>query len=270
MIRATTLLLLGLSLAACSALPGLDYPSLTAQPQYHLLKLQGRSRMQSAPGGGGLVNNAAMPLTEFGMRKRDDDYGGILGYGDGFSGFEFGYLNVDMDNTDRGVTSADWGAIAAGSTVTSKFSMEEYRLRYIAQVFEYETDDDLMIRLGLGASIAHRDARLTVRDQTTLVSQEAKFRDDGVPYGQARLRGEYRNATLTFDYGYAGFEFGGDYEAPLQDYAITGTYTLEDQDITFLAGFRWLELPTSGTSGGFLYDSDLRLEGFMLGVEVRF
>ncbi len=270
-IRATTTILAGLIASACSSLPGLDFPELTVKPQYYLAKLRGKTRMQSAPAGQPLQNNAAMDLKTVGMRKRDDDYGGLLAYGDGFSGLEFSYARFEIDTSDRGRTTADWGVIPAGSIVESKFDIEEFKLSYIGQVWEHETENETRLQFGLGGTLAHREGKFVLKEDGGGLSQIARFQDDGIPYAAARLRGSAQGFALTMDYAWTNLTFGGDFDGQMQDYALTGSYTLEDQDITFFAGFRWLELPTSGTGeGGFAYDNDYRLEGWVLGAELRF
>lgn len=269
-IRATTCILAGLIATACSSLPGLDFAELTLRPQYHLAKLRGKTRMQSAPGGGPIVDNAAMDLKTFGTRKRDDDYGGIVAYGDGFSGFEFGYAQFDIDSTERGTLTADYGMLPNGTRVVSSFRLEEFRLRYIGQIFEYETEDEVSIRLGIGPLLAHREATFTATEDGTALSQITRFKDDGVLYSAARLRGEYRGFSVTADYAWSDLNFGGEFEGPMQDYSVLASYALEDQDIKFFAGFRWVELPASRTQNSFQFDHDFRLEGWMLGAELTF
>lgn len=271
MIRASTLLLVALATTGCAWLPGLDFPELTVQPQYHLMKLRGEIAMQSAPTGmPPTVDNPSMPVAEFGQTKRDDDYGGVIAYGDGFSGLEFDYLNIDIDTTDRGTLSQDFGLLPAGTIVSSKFSMEQLRLSYIGQVLERETDRGWLFRLGVGAAVTYRDGKFSVLEDGTNFNQIFTFSDDGVPYALVRGRAEFGGFSLTGEYAHAEFSFGGDLKAPAADYGVTAAYSLEDQDLEIVAGYRWIELPLSGVENPFDFDADLELEGFVLGAKLTF
>ena len=170
LIRKTSILLLALSLTACDVLPGLQYPELTLRPQYHALKLRGDSSVQTGVTGGAPVDNPSVDLENLGVRRRDDDVGGTLAYGDGFSGLELSFLQVDLGSTERGTTPNAYGNLATGARVSSEFFMDEYRLSYIARLFEHETDDELKFRIGAGPLIAHRDASFTsVDDDLSLI-----------------------------------------------------------------------------------------------------
>lgn len=271
MIRVSVVSLFALSAAACSSLPGLDFPTLTARPQYHLMKLRGEIAMQSAPMGTlPASDNPAMPVTDLGQTKRDDDYGFVFGYGDGFSGLELGYLNVDIDTTDRGTLTQDFGELDAGTVVTSKFTMEQFELRYVGQLLEYETEGEWLFRFGLGAKVTHRDGKISVLEDGTDIDQIARFSDDGVPYALARGRADYGPFSVTGDYAYTATTFGGDFDGTMQDYSVHVAYELEDQDLRLFGGYRWIDLPISGMQNPWEFDADLELEGFVLGFEFGF
>ncbi|MCA8941260.1 MAG: hypothetical protein KDB80_01765 [Planctomycetes bacterium] len=271
MIRASIVSALALCAAGCSSLPGLDFPTLTVRPQYHLMRLRGEIAMQSAPMNTlPASDNPAIPVNEFGQTKRDDDYGGVLAYGDGFSGLEFGYLNIDMDTTDRGTLSQDFGELDAGTIVTSKFTLEQFQISYVGQVYEYESDSDWMLRLGVGAKLTHRDGKISVVEDGTDMNQIATFTDDGVPYALARARVDHGPFSVTGDYAYTATTFGGDFDGSMSDYSVYVGYQLEDQDLRIFGGYRWIEMPVSGIENPWKYDADLKLEGYVLGVEFGF
>ena len=259
------------SLAGCSSAPGLEDPTLALKPMVFFYENIGKTRMQS-PSGGGVQDNAAMDLDLFGMSERDTNVGGYLTYGDGFSGLEFFYQNVELGSTRRGTLTAAWGAIPLGTEVHSRFDMDEFKLSYRGQIFEYETEKEIRFRLALGASIVQRSGGFDAFETDAGTAfQNTNFEDDGAVYGAGRARIEYAGAALDADYALSpNLNFGGDFDGTMWDLEITGSYTLEGQDMTFLAGYRWSELPISGVQEGLLFEHDFRLQGYFLGLQFAF
>lgn len=261
--------------AACSSIPGLQDPTIQLSPRYYLYKLRGDARMQSVSGGS-IVENGSMSISQLGQSKRDDDYGGVLSIGDGFSGIEAEYQRVDMDDTSTGVLTADYGFIPTGTIVSSAFKMDEYRLTYTAELLDHEfeigEDEFLRVRAGPSAAIAHREGTFSVfEDGNSVLNQGLKFKDDGVPYIGLRGRVEWREFSAQIDWDYnPDITFGGDFEGELHDIEILARYEFEAQDISVLAGYRWSDIQTSGPSGDLRYDMDFKLEGYVLGIEFRF
>ena len=70
-------------------------------------------RGQRAPGGG-VQSNPAQSTQQLGVSDRDDDWGGRINLGDGFSGLDFSYLNLDQKSSNEGVLTSDFGGDGGG------------------------------------------------------------------------------------------------------------------------------------------------------------
>ncbi len=122
------LILVIASMPGCAALPGFDSPELSFAPQLILYELKGDAMMQSA-----VANpTTSIDTRDFGADDRDSSYGGVFGYGDGFSGLQATFYRYDLDGNDSGTLASDFGNVPAGSTVRSEFTMDEFRLGYTA------------------------------------------------------------------------------------------------------------------------------------------
>jgi hypothetical protein len=263
--------LLSCWLPACSVLPGFADPAVTFAPRLYLLKPTGKTAMQSAPPGLGRVDNPSIDLRTFGLRERNDDVGGQLAFGDGFSGIEVGYLQLDEKTFRTGVLPNDWGVLPQGTEVRPSLFLEEYEVAYFGELFQLGHEEETRLRLALGARIAHREGKFVAGEVGTDLSQTARFKDDGVPYVAGRARIERGGFALRGQYAWnPEFDFGGDFEPTLQDLEVTGSYSLENRGVTFVVGYRWSDLPISTHAGPFDYDLDLRIAGWVLGVEVVF
>lgn len=254
----------------CSAWPGLERPYVDAGGYLALYRLRGRARMNSFTGSGS-QSNPGMELREFGVGERDDDIGGFLSVGDGFSGFDFNYYRLTMQDTTPGTLSSAFGSLAAGEVVVTAVTMDEWRARYLAKVAEYTFPERIVVAFGVGLALAHRDLEFFPKQQATGAGQILTAKDYGVPYLAARLRGSYGVFSLTLDWAYDdGVDFGGDFEGRLQDIELLGRYEFLRQDVTLFAGYRYTELPARGHEGGLEYRADLRLEGLQVGLQMRF
>ena len=257
-------------LASCSTWPGLDRPQVDAGGYLALYQLRGRARMNSDVGGT-IQQNPGMEMKVFGVGDRDDDVGGYITVGDGFSGFDFNYLKLTMQDTSPGVLESDFGSLPAGTTVITAVDMDEWRGRYIAKVFEQTIQGRARVAFGVGAALAHRDLKFFPKQQSTGVGQILTAKDDGVPYLAARLRGTYGPISINLDWTYDdGIDFGGDFEGRMQDIELLGRYEFVRQDVTLFAGYRYTELPAKGHEGDLEYRADLRLEGLLVGMQLRF
>ncbi len=257
-------------------MPGMDSPQLHFAPQVLLYSLEGDAKMESA------ISNpvVSMDTRDFGADDRDSDYGGVITYGDGFSGFEAAYFNYDMDSSDTGLLVSDFGDVPGGSEVNSSFKMNEYRFGYTGQVLEHsftirEDQDDLVARLGLGAAMVHRDGRFKVErvllQGNSGDSERIHFKDDGAPYLSTRGEVEWLGATLRVDYSInPDINFGGDFDGTMQDLEFTLEYSFPDQGVSLFAGWRRTEIPAEGRENGLKYDTDFRLEGYTLGLSASF
>lgn len=271
-----TLICVLASIPGCASLPGFDSPELSFAPQLILYELQGDATMQSALGN----PTGSIDTRDFGADDRDSSFGGVLGYGDGFSGLEVTYYRYDLDGNDTGTLASDFGNIPAGSTVRSEFTMNEIRLGYTAEVFRSnftirEDEDDLLLRLGLGAAITHREGEFKVfrvpAQGNSQDQQKFDFKDDGLPYASARARIDYLSFGLQLDYAInPDLTFGSDFDGSMQDLEVTLSYNFIDQGIALTAGWRRSEIPAKGREGALTYDTDFRLEGFILGLSATF
>ena len=257
-------------LASCSAWPGLDRPKVDAGAYLALYELRGRARMDSNVGGV-IQNNPGMDLAVFGAGERDDDVGGYITVGDGFSGFEFNYFKLTMEDSSPGMLTSPFGSLDAGEVVLTEVEMDEWRARYVAKLFEHTFPNRLRVGFGLGGAVAHRDLKFFPRRQTLGDGQILTAKDYGLPYAAARLRGTYGPVSLNLDWAYhVGVDFGGDFAGRMQDIELIGRYEFVRQDVTLFAGYRYTELPAKGRENDLEYRADLRLEGFQLGLQLRF
>jgi len=263
-------------LPGCESMPGLETPELSFSPQLILYELKGDAKMQSALGN----QVASIHSRDFGADDRDSSYGGILGYGDGFSGFEATYYRYDLDGSGTGTLGSDFGNVPAGSTVKAEFKMNEYRLGYTAEIFRHsfairEDQEDMLLRLGLGAALTHRDGDFRVSRNSPQGNsgdqQKFNFDDDGLPYGTVRARADYLGLGLQLDYAInPDLTFGSDFDGAMQDLGVTLIYNFVDQGVELTAGWRRSEIPTQGGENGLAFDTDFRLEGFILGLTASF
>lgn len=252
-------------------MPGFDHPQVTLIPQYVLLRVRGDSSMQSADGSGDIINNSAIALSDMGLGDREEDVGGTIHFGDGFSGADLSYLRIDHETSTGQTLPTAYGAVRQGDVARPRFEMDEYRLRYAAAVFDHETDSGVRIQLGPGVLLAHRNGELSLSEVGRERRQAAKFRDNGIVYLGARSRFGYRGFALQADYAInPDVTWGGDFDGVLHDLEVTGSFTFEDQALRLYAGYRRSDLDTSGTAGPFAYSSDVVLDGYVLGVGFTF
>ncbi len=132
-----------------------------------------------------------------------------------------------------------------------------------------------MLRLGIGAAITHREGEFEVFRVTPQGNsgdqQKFDFKDDGLPYGTARARIDYMNLGLQVDYAInPDLTFGSDFDGNMQDLEVTLSYNFIDQGIALTAGWRRSEIPAEGREGSLAFDTDFRLEGFVLGLAATF
>ena len=264
------------SIPGCASLPGFDSPELSFAPQLILYQLKGGAEMQSTLGN----PTTEMDSRSFGADDRDSSYGGVLGYGDGFSGLQATFYRYELDGNETGTLASDFGSVPAGSTVRSEFIMNELRLGYTAEVFQQsftirEDQDDLLLRLGLGAAITHREGEFKVfrvpAQGNSGDRQKFDFEDEGLPYGSARARIDYMNFGLQVDYAInPDLTFRSDFDGSMQDLEVTVSYNFIDQGVALTAGWRRSEIPAKGREGALPFDTDFRLEGFVLGLTATF
>jgi hypothetical protein len=153
--------------------------------------------------------------------------------------------------------------------VRTKYDLDEFRLRYIGQVLDFEPKADWRMQLGLGGSLVHRDALFESIELNSTRKQRVEIKDDGVFYLAGRARGSYRNVFLDVDYGISpDLTFGGDYTGTLQDLEVKLGWRFEDQELEALVGWRWSQFPAEGTADGLRYEADFGIDGFfvMLGL----
>ena len=262
-----------LSLASCAAIPGLEDPSLTLIPAVTLLDIEGDTSMQS-PSGLAPANNSTFSLRDLGVGERSSEVGGAVRMGDGFAGVDLLYLNIDNSSARSGTLPDDWGNLQSGDVVSTRVEGNEFRLRYIAQMYEHTLptdDEDLVLHAGAGGVLAHRELKFQATAAGGSRTQVAAAKDNGVLYLAGRGRLTYGGLGLIADLAVSPYlNLGGDFEGAMWDLELMATYTLEDQDLTAYVGWRRAEMPASGSDGGFHYDLDLTMDGYFLGLEITF
>ncbi len=272
--RAIPILTVLLLLPACTGLPGLDMPVIRISPRLHEDVQYGTTRMQSVQGGG-VVDNAPQDMRQLGQNGHDEDWAIVASAGDGFSGAELEYRHIAIADTSTGVLGADFGAVPAGTTVSSKLAGDGWRLAYFGKFLGSTVavgNQEIEFALAGAFALTHREMSFGVaEDGNTGVEQRIHFSDSVTPYFGLRGRVAWRDLSLDVDaLVNPDISFGSDFRGTQEDIALTMRYRLEAQDVALLAGFRWLDLDTSGEEGGLRYDTGFRVEGFVLGVEIEF
>ena len=262
----------------CSWLPGLADPELRIGPRMYLYRHEGEARMQSV-GQTAPENNPAMDVSRFGQLRRDEDYGGVLSLGDGFSGVEAQVQLVEIDDSKTGTLTTNFGAVPAGTEVNSNLEYDEYRLGYLAELYGYELeadeDDSILLQVGAGGELVHRNGDFEIFDPLGVPGQRAeqriRFRSDVTPYLRARGRATWREFSVQADWAFnPDVHFGGEFDGVMNDVEVVVRYLIETQDISLLAGYRWSQLPMSGVEGDLRFDADFWVEGYVLGIDVLF
>ena len=273
--RSIAALCVSLLLPACTFMPGLDSPKFTLSPRIHLDVHRGEARMQSLQGAM-VVDNAPQTMDQLGQNGRDEDWAIVATAGDGFSGLELEYRHIAIEDTSTGILGANYGSVPVGTEVSADLRLDSWRLAYFGEVlghrFETSNGQEIDVKLAAGVALAHRDGDFEVsEDGNTGVLETVHFSDDGVPYLGLRGRVEWNQLSFDIDWLYSpDISFGGDFTGNLKDFAVIGRYHLEAQDVTLLAGFRWMDVDASGDESGLRYDTDFAVEGFVLGVEFDF
>lgn len=261
---------LGVS-TGCSSLPGFDRPQVDVAAHLAVYQLRGRARMQSIAGGGGLQENGNVDLHDLGVGERDDDVGGTISVGDGFSGTTLSYQKLTMQDSRPATVPTAFGALVPGDEVRTKVVMDELRLRYIGEVYELQLKNKVEFTFGLGGAIAHRDLELFPKRTSDGTGQILQIKDDGVPYLAGRGRATYGQTSVQLDWAHNfGLDFGGDFDGDLQDIEITVRYAFPLQNVSVYGGWRRSDLPAGGHMGPFTYAAAFVLEGYFLGAEMRF
>lgn len=262
-----------LFLGSCSSVPGFGEPRVTLLPVVALLDVEGKTSMQS-PAGPTVVNNGSVDLRDLGVGDRSSETGGALRMGDGFSGLDVLFLNIDNSSSRSGTLAENWGNLLSGDQVNTQVEGNEFRLRYIAQMFgrSFETEDEeVVVQLGAGGVLAHRELKFQATTTNGVRAQSATPKDDGVLYLAGRGSVAYRSFGLVADLAISpSLNIGGDFDGTMWDLELMGTYTLEDQDLTAFVGWRRSEMSADGTDGGFRYDLDLTFDGYFMGLELSF
>ena len=270
--KCPALCLLSFCLAACSALPGLQDPRVFLVPQVALMRFDGDASLRSPPTSGSTpIANPKQTLDTIGLGGRDENVGGLLRFGDEFSGVDLGYLRVDNNTTDTGVLQQDFGTLMPGDTVDGKVDGDEFRLRYIAGLVDFETAEQVRVQFGLGGQIAHRNLKWRVQEASLLRAEQFTTKDEGVVYGSFRGDVSYMGFGVRGDYSISpDIQFGGDFSGIMHDVEIAVTYTFADNDVVAVAGYRRTWLPARGVSNGLPYELDATMDGYVLGLEIGF
>jgi hypothetical protein len=195
------------------------------------LELDGDASMQSV-GAGGAQNNDPVDL-DHGLALGDRDFavGGALTFGDGFMGPELWYTHYQTYDTQPGSMTADFGALQAGDSVSSKLQLEQLRLQWLAQLFEttpFETQAPVTFRFGAGLGLHHHvaDFESTTLGVTPSRRQDLDIKDTGVPMLLGRFETERLPFKLRLDAGWMEGDFG-DLDGRFLDLSVTAHYRIQ-------------------------------------------
>jgi hypothetical protein len=263
-------------LSGCTSLVLAD-PAIRVAPYLAIYELRGDTSMQSAAPGGGSPspapqNNPAQSLQTFGQDRSHEDVGIRVDIGDGFGGIRADYYRLDMDTSRKGELQSDWGSLLAGDQVSMYAEMDELRLGYIQPIFDHRTDyrdDELQLKFGAGGTFATRQMKLRGREETNTRGQNLEM-DGDLVFVALSAQANWRQLSFEVDYSIAPefFVLSGDFEDLSQDFEARITYELPQRDINFFAGVRYSEFSADGSSGSFRYSSDLKIDGFQIGVSI--
>ncbi len=255
-------------LASCSLIPGLPNPTSTFEPRMELPKLKGKTSRHSASG-----PNAPIDVPSFGLGSTDEEFGGVFSYGNGFSSIDFGYMKFDMSTTQHRALPNDWGTLLKDDSVAGSLGMEEFRLRYITEIWSqsFHDQEPLTLRLGVGGVLAHREMTFEAIESTGARRDKVRAKDNGLPYLAMRAAVDYQGFSLCANYALnPDLNFGAEFDGVQQDLELIGRYVLEDQDMILFFGYRRQNLSSSGHSGDFDFATDFVIDGFLLGFQIPF
>jgi hypothetical protein len=259
--------------AACSSTTFAE-PRILVSPYLALYRLRGDVAVQSQPvPAGPLQDNPAQDLRTFGQTHYREDIGVRADIGDGFGGLRIDYYRLDMGTSRFGTLGGDWGALQAGDSAQIRAEMDELRLSLVEPIAVIRStwrDRPLVLRFGLGGTVAHRD--LVLRGKTEDGARTQRITAEGdVLYANARFRASWRDFAVDLDYAASpGVALRGDFEDFQQDVELRASWTMPLHDVTFFAGWRWSELVADGDASGLGYDAKLWIDGFQFGVSVTF
>ena len=246
----------------------MDNPRVTLAPAVTFHRVQGNASMQSIVGGG-VVDRPKHSANQFGIDRREEDVGGTLSVGNGFSGFDVSYQPLDAEGP--GFLPGGFGAINPNDTVRSRLELDEWKLGWLGEVIGVKPREDLHFQLGFGLALYHRDLKLTVKEISGARQQKVKLDDPGLPYATTRGRATWGRVFGQVDYAInPDLSWGGDYDGILNDLALRVGVAFPDQDFALFGGWRYDEFAGNGYDGGRRFDVDLRLEGFFVGGELTF
>jgi hypothetical protein len=264
--------LAAVSMLLCSACTSTTMvePMFLVSPYMAVYRMRGDVEVQS---GSPPANNPPQDMNQFGQGDHSEDFGIRADIGDGFGGARFDYYRLEKGTSESGTLTSDWGDLQAGDFVTMDIDMEEFRLGYLEPLARIEAtwrDHPVTFRVAAGAVLAHRDIKLRARTTDFSRNQNVEIEGD-VVCPAARVRIGWREVAFDVDYAISpDLALGGDFEGVQQDLEVRISYTLQYRDVTFFGGYRYSEFPAEGTTGAYRYDSDLRLDGFNVGVTVTF
>jgi hypothetical protein len=262
-----------LCLGSCTSLTMAE-PQILVSPYLAVYQLRGEVGMQSQPvPGGPLQENAPQSARTLGQDHHHEDLGVRVDIGDGFGGFRVDYYRLDMGTSQPGALGADFGSLFATDVVALNAVMDDLRLGYLEPLFELETEyreQPLKLRFAAGGVLAHRSMDLRVRTSDGQRSQNVSA-DGDVFFPAVRAQVSWREFALDVDYALSpDLTLGGDFGGMQQDLEARLSYTLPLRDVTFFGGYRYSEFPSKGTTDGFRYDADLKLDGFQFGLVLTF
>ena len=259
-------------LGSCESIPFPEKPYASLTPVFAALTLTGDARMESGSLTLGKKSNRSVDLSSgLNIADRDSAVGGTLAWGDGFAGVEFGFLRWDEHAfTTQGKLGEDFGGLDKGDAVSTEVLFEQWRLEYLAKLYETKISKKGRFRAALGLGLHHNNLEFQARSLGATAGREQNLdlRDGGMPVLRTRLETEWKPLRLRFDAGYSQGHWRK-IDGEGWDLKFTARYTPK-RGVTLFAGFQAYDLPFKGGSEGLDYEFDTRLAGWVFGLELRF
>lgn len=260
-------------LGSCVLPKALEEPKLQFSPYLSVYEITGKTRMQSFDGSGNVVDNSYVNLREMGGGHHDEDVGGRIDVGDGFSTFRVDYLRLDTNSSRTNAISDDWGSLVQGDVVHMGATMDELRVGYVNEVWSGKfgaKEREWQMQVGVGAVLAWRDMRMDVVENNLVRQQKINASEDGSIAPAVRARATYKNWFLEGEYAISpeGWSVGGDFDGTQQDLEVRLGYQIPLQDVVVFAGWRWSQYDITGYEGALRHDDVFTLSGFQFGVSI--
>ncbi len=179
-------------------------------------------------------------------------------------GFELeaSYFATEQEGT--GILTADFGNITVGSAVSSTMDLAAGRLALTWDLFDLG-----FLEVSPGLAVEYLDIELVVEEPVFDLSEEISV-EQPVPMLALGLEGRLPKIPLRLTADFAGIVAGfEDLDGLVLDSEIRLEYELWSWCAVF-AGYRRLIIELEGRADGQEFDGDIDIDGFMLGLGLRF